>query len=205
MGQKQVDWVQEIRFQEKYKTKNPISRMLTGRFLARITELASRVPEGSSVLDAGCGEGITLRSLSALNRGWRLSGIDMDEPSLDVARRVAPAAAIQKASIYELPFGDASFDLVLCTEVMEHLEHPEEALQSIRRVAARHVILSVPREPLWSMLNMARGKYLGSFGNTPGHIQRWSKAAYSRLIERYFDVLEISGPRPWTVLWARKR
>lgn len=205
MGDKQIDWIQEIRFQEKYKTKNPISRMLTSRFLSRIKVLATRVPEGSSVLDAGCGEGVTLRSLHALNKGWLLYGVDMDELSLDVARRVAPTAFIQKASIYELPYNDASFDLVLCTEVMEHLEHPEEALQSIRRVTFKHCIFSVPKEPLWSVMNMARGKYIGSFGNTPGHIQRWSTAAYSRLIERYFEVIEISGPKPWTVIWTRKR
>ena len=63
-----------------------------------------------------------------------------------------------------------AFEAVVCTEVLEHLEEPEKALRELLRVTRRWVILSVPREPLWRVLNMVRGAYLRHFGNTPGHI-----------------------------------
>ncbi|WP_207642472.1 hypothetical protein, partial [Desulfosporosinus sp. I2] len=68
-----------------------------------------------------------------------------------------------------------------------------------------HIILSVPREPLWRILNLARGKYIPDLGNTPGHIQHWSKKSFLRLVNRYFDVLEVKSPLPWTMVLCRIR
>ncbi|MOA56543.1 hypothetical protein D3C78_1805420 [compost metagenome] len=88
---------------------------------------------------------------------------------------------------------------------MEHLEHPEQGLQALQRIVGRHLILSVPREPIWCALNLARGKYIGDFGNTPGHIQHWSQKGFISLVSRYFDVLEVKSPLPWTMLLCKPR
>ena len=55
---------------------------------------------------------------------------------------------------------------------------PEATLAEMARVARRHLLVSVPREPLWRGLNMARGAYLRDLGNTPGHVNHWSKRAF---------------------------
>jgi len=73
-------------------------------------------------------------------------------------------------------------------------------LQALQRIVGRHLIVSVPNEPLWSVLNLARGKYVTHWGNTPGHIQRWSKDGFIRVITKYFDVIEVRSPLPWTML-----
>ena len=72
------------------------------------------------------------------------------------------------------------------------------------RSARGYVLLSTPREPLWRLLNVARGAYLGALGNTPGHVQHWSRRGLRRLVERQFTVDQERLPVPWTVLLARR-
>ena len=108
-------------------------------------------------------------------------------------------------SAYELPFADGEFDLVAAIEVFEHLERPEAALAEMARVARRHVLVSVPREPLWRAANLASGRYLSDLGNTPGHIQHFSRRGIATLVGSAADVVQISGPLPWTVVLAAVR
>ena len=69
---------------------------------------------------------------------------------------------------------------------MEDLDDYHAALAEVFWVSKKHVIISVPREPLWRMLNRARGKYLGQFGNTPGHINHWNVKSLVKLIGEFF-------------------
>jgi hypothetical protein len=71
------------------------------------------------------------------------------------------------------------------------------------RVASRHLLVSVPREPLWRGLNMARGAYLKDLGNTPGHLNHWSKRAFVSLLSKHGTVVEARSPFPWTMLLVR--
>jgi 2-polyprenyl-3-methyl-5-hydroxy-6-metoxy-1,4-benzoquinol methylase len=111
----------------------------------------------------------------------------------------------ESKSIYDLDATQDESDLVVCCEVLEHLENPEAGLEALQRITQQHLIVSVPMEPLWCMLNMARGKYLSQWGNTPGHIQHWSKHGFTELVSKYFDIVEISNPLPWTMLLCRPR
>jgi hypothetical protein len=65
------------------------------------------------------------------------------------------------------------------------------------------LILSVPREPLWRLLNIARGHYMCSFGNTPGHLQHWSASRFRSLVGRHAEIVESRTPLPWTMLLCR--
>jgi 2-polyprenyl-3-methyl-5-hydroxy-6-metoxy-1,4-benzoquinol methylase len=108
-------------------------------------------------------------------------------------------------SIYDLAQVVDAADLIVCCEVLEHLERPEEGLRALQRVVDRYLIVSVPREPIWRMLNLARGKYIADFGNTPGHIQHWSKHDFVALVSKYFEVVEVKSPLPWTMVLCRSR
>ena len=108
-------------------------------------------------------------------------------------------------SVYDLPPADDSAHLIVCCEVFEHLEDPASAFATIQAVGPRDFVLSVPREPLWRGLNMMRGRYLGALGNTPGHIQYWSKAAIAALAARYFDVVTVLSSFPWTMIHCKAR
>lgn len=87
--------------------------------------------------------------------------------------------------------------------MLEHLERPEDALRILREVAKGWVILSVPREPLWRIMNMARGKYLGDLGNTPGHVQHWSHRGFVEMVSRHLEIVSVRLPMPWTMLLCR--
>ncbi len=81
-----------------------------------------------------------------------------------------------------LPFAAGEFDLVTAIEVLEHVPDPVHTLAEMARCAERHLLVSVPREPLWRMLNMARGAYWRELGNTPGHLNHWSRRSFVRLL-----------------------
>jgi len=200
-------WRQKVRLQTKYANPNPLARMMTGRFLGTMEELARPILKANPklrLLEAGCGEGINLARLEAMPEAAsaELEGFDVDAPSLENARHLVKRSVIREGSIYAIDAPDASADLVLCLEVLEHLEEPEKALAELRRVARGPVLLSVPREPLWCVLNMARGKYWSSLGNTPGHLNHWSRAAFVRMVSQFFKVQEVRSPIPWTMLRA---
>ena len=95
--------------------------------------------------------------------------------------------------------------MVFLLEVLEHLDYPEIALEELKRISKRYLILGVPREPLWRFLNMCRFKYLKDFGNTPGHLNHWSKKSIIKLIEKKFGkVISVESVIPWTIILAEK-
>jgi ubiquinone/menaquinone biosynthesis C-methylase UbiE len=187
---------------DKYGTKNVVARALMSGFLRDVTELYSRVAP-QSVLEVGCGEGRLAMHLLANARAQRPRRFvvsDRDLGALD--RDLDPLLEPCPAPIEHLPFDDASFDLVVCCEVLEHLSDPAPGLAEIARVARRAVIVSTPREPIWRALNIARGAYLRQLGNTPGHVRHFSRRGLERLVGGRMRVLARRTPLPWTVLLA---
>jgi 2-polyprenyl-3-methyl-5-hydroxy-6-metoxy-1,4-benzoquinol methylase len=94
---------------------------------------------------------------------------------------------------------------VVCCEVLEHLADPARALALLARLAQPHLIVSVPREPLWRILNLARGRYWAALGNTPGHLQHWSARRFLALLHDHVEVREVRTPLPWTMALCRRR
>lgn len=190
----------------KYSTKNPIARRLMRGFSDSLSALVSKAaPE--TIHEVGCGEGYW--TLAWHQQGMQVKGSDFSEQVIALAKENAaeqglPPSLFSCRSIYELALGADSADLIVCCEVLEHLDDPEAGLAALRRVVTRNIILSVPREPLWCALNLARGKYWSSLGNTPGHIQHWSSRAFVELVQKYFEVQEIRRPLPWTMVLCKK-
>jgi hypothetical protein len=87
--------------------------------------------------------------------------------------------------------------------VLEHVTDPEHTVAEMAHVARSHLIVSVPREPLWRALNMARGAYLRDLGNTPGHVNHWSRRGFVELLSRHGEIIEIRSPFPWTMIFLR--
>jgi ubiquinone/menaquinone biosynthesis C-methylase UbiE len=188
---------------DKYASTNPIERRLMAGFFAALDDALPDTPP-AAVLEVGVGEGEVSGRLRA--RYPEASFVGVDLPDDDLAREWAEHDfAGMFGDIARLPFPPDSFDLVLAIEVLEHVPDPAAALAEIARVTRDRVVLSVPREPIWRAANMARGKYLGALGNTPGHIQHWSKRAFARLVGERFEVLHVRSPLPWTLVSARRR
>jgi ubiquinone/menaquinone biosynthesis C-methylase UbiE len=188
---------------DKYGTKNPVARAMMRGFLRAVTDLYAQVAP-SSVLEVGCGEGHLAQHLvSHRPRPDRFVITDQDLACL--ASGLDPLLEARQASIYALPFDDRSFDLVVCCEVLEHLDDPPRGLAEVARVARRAVLVSTPREPLWRVLNLARGRYVRDLGNTPGHVQHFSRGALQGLVGARLRVVATRAPIPWTVVLAETR
>jgi 2-polyprenyl-3-methyl-5-hydroxy-6-metoxy-1,4-benzoquinol methylase len=189
---------------DKYGSTNPVVRRLMRGFHAALDELwAEAAP--ASLLDVGCGEGVLTADWAARLGAGRIVGIDLDDPKLraEWERRSRPNLEFRAEEATSLTFADDEFDMACAIEVLEHVPEPEATLAEMARVASRHLLVSVPREPLWRGLNMARGAYLRELGNTPGHLNHWSKRAFVELLSRYGTVEEARSPFPWTMLLVR--
>ena len=159
--------------------------------------------EYGSVLEVGCGPGDLATRILPPQVDYL--GIDVDEMEIETARNRYPQLSFQVGSANALPVESNSFDLVIACEVLEHLEDPARALAEIDRVAKQWVLVSVPWEPTWRILNVIRGKYWRSFGNTPGHVQHFSRAEIRRQIVNRFVIVNELDPLPWTIIVASKR
>ena len=189
---------------DKYGTANPIEQRLVGGFIERLLELAGRTG-ATDVHEVGCGEGELAQRLAA--RGMRVRGTDAAPRAIVEARDRAKAAGLEidfrAAALEELdPASDAA-ELVVCCEVLEHLPDPDAALAMVARLAQPWAVVSVPREPLWRALNVARLKYVRDLGNTPGHLNHWTRRSFLRFLATRLEVVEVRSPLPWTMALCR--
>jgi SAM-dependent methyltransferase len=190
----------------KYTTGNPIARRLVDGFIANLRALV-RATGAEEVHEVGCGEGHLSMLLAA--EGLRVRGCDLSPAAIAAARqhsrRRGLDIAFATADLYELAPQHHAAPLVVCCEVLEHVPDPARALAVLATLARPHLIVSVPREPLWRVLNLARGKYWRELGNTPGHLQHWSTPAFLELLQDHLEVLELRTPLPWTMARCRAR
>jgi len=190
---------------DKYGTRNPVARLLVSRFLTAVEESVRELRPGS-LLDVGCGEGVVTERLARAFPATRAVGVDVADPALleEWEGRRAPNLGFAPGSAYSLPYGDGAFEVVSAFEVLEHLERPDEALAELARVASRALVLSVPREPWWRATNVLSGRYVRALGNTPGHVNHWTREAFRHFAGGAGDVSRIRSPYPWTVVSVEK-
>lgn len=188
----------------KYTTRNPLARRLVDGFLAELKTLVRRTG-AREIHEVGCGEG-HLSSLFAA-AGLRVRGSDLSPAAIAEARRLVAAkgltASFTVADLYALDPARDGAELVVCCEVLEHLPDPVRALAILKQLARPHLIVSVPREPLWRILNLARGRYWRDLGNTPGHLQHWSVLDFLDLLQEQVEVIELRTPLPWIMALCR--
>jgi len=189
---------------DKYGSTNPVVRRLMRGFHAALDDLwAQAAPE--SLLDVGCGEGVLTAEWAERLGDGRVVGLDLDDPKLraEWEKRARPNLEFRASEGDELPFARDEFDVACAIEVLEHVPDPERTLAEMTRVARRYVLVSVPREPLWRGLNLLRGAYVRQLGNTPGHVNHWSKPAFLDFANRHGQIEAIRSPFPWTMLLVR--
>ena len=189
---------------DKYGSTNPVVRRLMTGFHASLDELFDEAAP-RSILDVGCGEGVLTHEWAQKLSGGRIVGIDLDDPQLHAcwAERTAPNLEYRVMKAENLPFEDGEFELASAIEVLEHVPDPQVTVAEMARCASRWLLVSVPREPVWRMVNMARGAYWKDLGNTPGHINHWSKRSFTRMLSEHGTVTEVRSPFPWTMCLVR--
>lgn len=186
---------------DKYGSSNPVVKWMMAGFENALEELLEQ-SGGGTVHEIGCGEGRW--TLSLAERGFEVRGSDFSSQVIELAHANAKSRGIDPGlftskSIYNLDREDHA-DVIVCCEVLEHLENPKAGLEALHQITDKRLICSVPREPIWRMLNFARGKYIKDFGNTPGHLQHWSHRGFVNFVSTHFEIIEVRRPLPWTML-----
>jgi 2-polyprenyl-3-methyl-5-hydroxy-6-metoxy-1,4-benzoquinol methylase len=189
---------------DKYGSTNPVVRRLMAGFEGTLDELFTEA-DPQSLLDVGCGEGVLTHQWAQRLGDKRIVGIDLEDPTIQAEweTRSAPNLEYRVMKAENLPFADGEFDVATAIEVLEHVPDPAHTVAEMARVASGHLLVSVPREPIWRMVNMARGAYLKDLGNTPGHLNHWSKRSFVALLSQHGQVVEARSPFPWTMLLVR--
>ena len=199
-------------YEDKYKAENPIAKFMMGNFIENFKKnlLSLEKEKIDSICEVGCAEGELLKITNSIYLSTSLYASDISEEEIQKAKENCNSFpvefSVQSAENLE-EYEDASFDLLLCCEVLEHLENPEKGLRELCRISKKYILLSVPNEPIWRVLNMARGKYLKDFGNTPGHINHWSIWNFSKFLATASDysIIRRSYPFPWQMVLLEKK
>lgn len=188
----------------KHNPKNPLQKYLINNFF-RVFLNTVKFCQINSVLDVGCGEGFTMKRLKKAKIGKSWEGVEYLDRAIEIGKKLHPDLRIVKGDIYRLPYQGNSFDLVVCTEVLEHLEFPKKALRELVRVSEKYILLSVPNEPYFKLGNFLRGKNLSRWGNDIEHIQHWSSGEFSKFVNiKGVKIIEKKQPFPWTIVLLKK-
>ena len=204
MGKKEV-YQPEGNYYDKYNTKNPIARKMMSGYFAALDSLLDKIgDEIETILEAGCGEGeVTFHVYDYFKGLKKQDAFDISEKVIEGAAKRNPNINFSSGDIYKVSTGE--HDLVLCCEVLEHMDNPKEVIGKLFEQSNRYLIISVPHEPIWRILNMARGKYLKDFGNTPGHVQHWTSSGIKKEFKGFdCEILSVKKPLPWTMMLIRK-
>lgn len=199
----------EGNYYDKYNTKNKIEQQLMNNFFRKCAGVLDEVKlERGKILEAGCGEGNFTRFLYEKfgDKKCNIEAFDISRKCVQEAKEKCPAVHFQTASICEIETKDA-YDLVVASEVLEHMQKPELAMDKLFEASSAYLFLTVPNEPLWRILNIARGKYWRRFGNTPGHVQHWNRRTLTKLILARgggkVSFIKVVSACPWLIVLVK--
>jgi ubiquinone/menaquinone biosynthesis C-methylase UbiE len=193
---------------DKYSTEHRAEQRLMSGFMRAFDSMLDVVVQQheppSTIIEVGAGEGRIARHLATQFPTATVICVDLYDHDLIDQWRTNSLTGLA-ADAARLPFPDRAADLVVSLEVLEHVPAPSEALAELARICRGSVVISVPREPIWRVGNMLRGRYLRDLGNTPGHVNHWSSRAFHRLAEPHLSDIEVAHPLPWTMLCGHPR
>jgi SAM-dependent methyltransferase len=186
---------------QKHLNRSRLQQILLRRFHRTAAEFFAQTG-ARSVLDAGCGEGFAMREILH-HSAAAVVGLDGSVGALRIASMLNPQRNFAVGDLFELPFPTSSFDLVVCMEVLEHLDDPQQGLRELCRVSREWLLLTVPNEPFFRGANFLRGKNMHAFGNDPGHVNHWSAWSFLRFVAPAVQVVTWRTSFPWTLVLCR--
>jgi ubiquinone/menaquinone biosynthesis C-methylase UbiE len=193
----------------KYNCRHPFVVKRLDTFFQSVTEMMSGLNTGA-MLSLGCGEGIDLRRIHDLSsqHADNYYGLDFSLNALRMSLNILDEIPFEPVcgDVSNLPLRLCSFDLIICLELLEHLQEPRKLLEEISRQFVGQCIFSVPNEPFYRLARMFLFRQnIRAFGNHPEHINHWSAGAFKHLLSKYFTVKRVDTPFPWTVVLCQSR
>lgn len=134
-------------YDEFYQQHDEAWRMLGAKYKAQHIIDICKGHAFKKVLEVGAGDGSILKYLADANFAPEYHAVEISESGVEHirSRRIAGLQSVQLFDGYQLPFTDNSFDLIILSHVLEHVEHERLLLRELRRVAA-HCVIEVPRD-----------------------------------------------------------
>ena len=181
----------EDHMDELYRSSNPLVRFV---HVNRLDRIVRAIPSGDAlaVLDAGCGEGHLIERMHRANANSTFFGVDVTEIALVKARQRCPYAVLERGDLEALRLPDASFDVVTCSQVLEHVRGYREAVAELMRVLrpGGALLITFPNDALWTV---ARFLLRRVPVRVPDHVNTFDPGRMERLVGRRPD-LQVNLP-----------
>jgi len=193
------------RHRRKYASRNPFQRLVLDRFFIEVASELRTLNPGRT-LEFGCGEGFFLERLEGLGvRLPDLLGVDLREDAIAEARERCPQYRFEVQDLLTWDIPEHSFDLVIASQVLEHLPDPAPFLHRLAALSRGHLLLTVPCEPWFRLLNLARGRDILRLGNHPEHVNQWGLRTFTDFVSQHVEVVRAKVCFPFVILIARPR
>jgi ubiquinone/menaquinone biosynthesis C-methylase UbiE len=163
---------------------NLIQRYWHGRRFKEVARLATKVD--GCLLDVGCDGGTLTQKVAVRAQPERVVGVDISAKSLAYTITMRPQFDLAVGDAEELPFGDATFAAIFCSEVIEHLVNPERMLSEVRRclAPAGYAVVMVPTEtPLFKLLWFCWTKFAKGKVWEHSHVQDFGGKSLDRIVK----------------------
>ena len=158
------------------------------------------------MLDFGCGEGFILDMMAERDVSFQsYEGVDLRPDALAEARRRWPSTRFVEANLFDAAFDQERYHTVMALEVLEHLFEPVKVLKRLVSLADEYLLLTVPNEPWFQLMNLVRGRDLIRLGNHPEHINHWNKETFADFVSPYAEVVSVTTRFPFVILLAKPR
>jgi len=173
---------QEVIYQREQYQKGGIGRLYWDY---RDKSIFENIPkDGKVILDAGCGEGVTLEKLYKMFPDKNVKGIDLNSENIKICKKYN--LPVSKGNLLDLDVPDESIDCCVLSEVIEHLEDYNTALREIRRVLKKgsRLIIVFPNDFMFKLARILCLKFKEAFYD-PGHVRQW----YPRMMKKHLKKL----------------
>lgn len=183
----------------KYFNPNPLHQWFLGRFFDTVTKNIKDIRK-TRVLEFGCGEGFFLQQLH--NRGIYfkdLLGIDLRGDAIAEAQKNFPQYRFSQIDLFSLNPEEHQFDLVIASEVIEHVLEPEKILRHLARLCRGYVLVTVPWEPWFCLANLLRGRDITHFGNHPEHVNHYNNKQLKNLLSLSLKIISLNKSFPFLI------
>ena len=186
----------------KYTNTGKIRRWLIERFEKTFCRIV-KAERPSEILDVGCGEGFLTKQLSKAMPEANIRACDLRASAIEYAEKHNGRSNIyyREGDLFgDIAGEDATCDVVVCTEVLEHLQSYEKALAILTKLAGKRVVISVPNEPWFRLGHLCRGQNILRLGCIPEHCNCWTKKGIVSLVEKYGKDIKITTETFWNII-----